>query len=272
MSVSVVAPPLYAVESLPVAAHQPAFALLWQPLSVAALLFYLSYGLDLDHWLAGVWYQLEGGRWALQQHWLAEDVLHRGVRSVNQLAVAALLGFSVWQSWRSRFEPARRQSQRPLWLLTSAVALSLALVGLLKHSMPMACPWDLQAFGGTLAFTGLWQAWPAGQAPIACFPAGHASIGYAWLALYFYARQQQSRHARRWLLAALAAGVVLGLTQQLRGAHFLSHDIVTAALCWTVSWTLFRFGIARPVVTPRLASLGAQDKMPAVAATEGVCE
>ena len=67
----------------------------------------------------------------------------------------------------------------------------------------------------------------------ACFPAGHASAGYAWMALYFFFLA--TRPQWRWL--GLAVGIVLGLlfgvVQQLRGAHFLSHDLWTAVICWS---------------------------------------
>jgi hypothetical protein len=38
-------------------------------------------------------------------------------------------------------------------------------------------------------------------------------------------------------------GVVFGATQQLRGAHFLSHDLWTAAICWfnSLGWYWFAF-------------------------------
>ena len=34
----------------------------------------------------------------------------------------------------------------------------------------------------------------------------------------------------------MAAGFALGLAQQMRGAHFMSHTLWTAWLCWTASW------------------------------------
>ena len=36
--------------------------------------------------------------------------------------------------------------------------------------------------------------------------------------------------------AALLAGFSLGLAQQVRGAHFMSHTLWTAWLCWTTAW------------------------------------
>jgi hypothetical protein len=38
----------------------------------------------------------------------------------------------------------------------------------------------------------------------------------------------------KYLFIAMTAGIVLGLSQQMRGAHFMSHTLWTAWLCWTV--------------------------------------
>jgi membrane-associated PAP2 superfamily phosphatase len=34
--------------------------------------------------------------------------------------------------------------------------------------------------------------------------------------------------------------VTFGIAQQFRGAHFLSHDLWTAMICWTVAFGLYR--------------------------------
>jgi len=65
-----------------------------------------------------------------------------------------------------------------------------------------------------------------------CFPAGHASAGFAFIGGFFALRHTLPRTARRWLAGALAAGLVLGLAQQVRGAHYMSHTLWTAWLCW----------------------------------------
>jgi membrane-associated PAP2 superfamily phosphatase len=52
---------------------------------------------------------------------------------------------------------------------------------------------------------------------------------------YFAFNASCQRLARQWLAAALAAGMVLGLAQQWRGAHFMSHTLWSAAVCWAVA-------------------------------------
>jgi membrane-associated PAP2 superfamily phosphatase len=74
-----------------------------------------------------------------------------------------------------------------------------------------------------------------------CFPAAHASSGYALAALYFLLRERNRRAARLGLALGLGMGVVFGLAQQSRGAHFVSHDIWSAMLVWTVSSLLYTY-------------------------------
>ena len=71
--------------------------------------------------------------------------------------------------------------------------------------------------------------------PGRCFPAGHASAGYAWLALFFFFTAVKPA-CRRWGLAiGIGLGLLFGIAQQLRGAHFLSHDVFTAMICWSIA-------------------------------------
>jgi membrane-associated PAP2 superfamily phosphatase len=107
------------------------------------------------------------------------------------------------------------------------------------------CPWDLVGFGGTRSYHDLLAALPAHASPGRCFPAGHASAGYAWLALFFFLGD--TRPSLRWkgFAVGLGAGVVFGIAQQLRGAHFASHDLWTLMLCWLVAVLLHRAMFAR---------------------------
>jgi len=116
-----------------------------------------------------------------------------------------------------------------------SLLLSFSIVALLKRVLPAECPWDLQQFGGDLPFIGVFADRPAAMHPTQCFPAGHASVGYAWVALYFYFLPVCARKARIGLTPGLLLGLLLGVTQQLRGAHFFSHDLTTLWLCWVVS-------------------------------------
>ena len=72
-----------------------------------------------------------------------------------------------------------------------------------------------------------------------CFPAGHASAGYAWVALYFFFLARRPAWRWRGLAIGLIAGAVFGIAQQLRGAHFFSHDLWTLMICWSTALLLY---------------------------------
>ncbi|QWP77243.1 phosphatase PAP2 family protein [Lysobacter sp. K5869] len=207
---------------------------LWPLLAVLALST-LSMGLGGDFWLADRWYALQGGRWALENAYLTEHVIHRFGRDAS---TAAWLGaFAFWVFARSR--PALADWRRPLAYLLLATLLSVSLVSGLKSLTNMDCPWDLARYGGDLPFYGLFASRPAGLDRGVCFPAGHASGGYAWVALYFFFLQVRPRLRWTGLAIGLGVGLVFGISQQLRGAHFLSHDVWTLAISWFVALTLY---------------------------------
>lgn len=198
-------------------------------LSLAVLLAWDASGLDL--WLAGLSASTAG--FPLRNHPFLTVVLHDGAR----LLTAVLLVMLALSTARP-FGPLRQLDLRHrLWLL-AAVSTGMLLVSAIKRLTLTDCPWELAAFGGQLPFVSHWN-WGvmAGDRPGHCFPAGHASAGFAWVAGWF-AWPRGSRTGRRWLAASLAAGLVLGVAQQLRGAHFMSHTLWTAWACWTWSWAL----------------------------------
>lgn len=103
-------------------------------------------------------------------------------------------------------------------------------------------------WNGVFPPTGLWR---GGR----CFPAGHASGGFALIMLYFAVPNARWRWMG--LAAGLAAGWLMGGYQMLRGEHFLSHTVTTMLLAWLVDLLIIlvverfrdRIGVAGP---PRL--------------------
>lgn len=202
------------------------------PTTVFVIGFGIFYGAGLDFSLASAIFELEGGRWQLTDHWLLSEVLHSGSRLLNNITLAILLVLWLYQQLSSKTTSERTIA---LTKLVLSLLLSFSVVALVKRLLPAECPWDLQQFGGDLPFIGVFADRPANMHPTQCFPAGHASVGYAWIALYFYFLPVCAKKARAGLTIGLLLGLLLGLTQQLRGAHFLSHDLTTLWVCWMVS-------------------------------------
>lgn len=188
-----------------------------------------------DLWLADRLYAWEGGRWALREAWMTRQVLHLGGRNLSALLWLTMLAAWLAACLHGGWAPLRR----PLGYLLLATAGAAAAVSLLKGVTAMDCPWDLSRYGGRLPMIGLLTARPPELPVAACFPAGHASGGYAWLASYFFLRVAWPRARHAGLAFGLAMGLAFGIAQQLRGAHFLSHDVWTAAICWFVALGLY---------------------------------
>lgn len=214
---------------------------LWLPLLAFAAAIATIGLLQLDWSLAHRLYAWEGYRWVLKKAFLTEAVLHR---SGHDLSVAAWVG--VLAAWSAAL---KRESlalwRKPLGYLALSVLVSTLLISWIKSWSNMDCPWDIEGLGGMRPYVELLAARPAWLPDGRCFPAGHASGGYAWMSLYFFCLL--SRPQLRWLglAAGLGAGLVFGIGQQLRGAHFLSHDLWTAMLCWLVAFGLYC--VFRPV-------------------------
>ena len=167
----------------------------------------------------------------LRDHWFFVQVMHEGPRRLAWLIVLALLVF-IWRP--VAFLRRIHRGERVQLALTTL--LSLAVVTGLKYASTTSCPWDLTEFGGVARYASHWALGTLDGGGGKCFPAGHASAGFAFIGGYFALRHHQPRAARIGLACALSAGLTLGGAQQVRGAHFLSHTLWTGWLCWTTGW------------------------------------
>tara|TARA_R110000868_G_scaffold209273_3_gene458939 strand:+ start:1275 stop:2057 length:783 start_codon:yes stop_codon:yes gene_type:complete len=194
-------------------------------------IIFLQYS-GLDAWLASQIYAYNQG-WLWQDSWLLEQVLHKGGRT---LITVWLIGLLLLTSVSFIFKLLNGTQRFALLYLTCASLISILVISALKQVTLLPCPWDVQGLGGEQAYVYLHQAVSSHLQGRQCFPAGHASGGYALFSLYFAAQigysTQGKMPSRYWLLPGLVAGGLFGLAQQFRGAHFLSHDLTTAILCW----------------------------------------
>jgi membrane-associated PAP2 superfamily phosphatase len=188
--------------------------------------------LDLDRRITHAWYyDLVHGTWLGEGSgaWWARDLLHSAGRwLVRLVALAALIAWLV-----TRF---RRRAAFALL----AILLATGIVGGLKAVTNVDCPWDLEEFNGDRPYIGLFADRPAGLPHARCFPGAHASSGFAMMFGYFLLRDSSRRWARRALAGGLLVGLLFSLGQEARGAHFVSHDLTSAAVVWFVQLVLYR--------------------------------
>jgi len=170
--------------------------------------------------------------------------LHERGKQLALLA-AMLLLLMVWRPigpWRQVSRPARLAS-------ALAVLASVLTVSLLKRHSLTSCPWDLQIFGGAARYVSHWSWGVADGGHAGCFPGGHAAGALGLMPASLPFLQAQEKALRRFGLAlfalALLSGLLFGLVQTVRGAHYPSHTLWTACICWCAGWLSFQ-GLLRP--------------------------
>jgi membrane-associated PAP2 superfamily phosphatase len=204
------------------------------PLVAAILVLASLERTGVDLWLADRWYAFEGYHWALRNHWLVNQVIHRdGKELLAGLGLA--LAITLAASYRL---PRLQNWRRPIAYLLTCMVVLPALIAGFKHFSSAPCPWDLVRYGGGLPYHHSLSYFFGAAGTGHCFPAGHASGGFALLALYF-ATYFYARYPAIYLLPGLLIGFTFAFGQEARGAHFISHDLWTLSLCWFGALGLF---------------------------------
>lgn len=182
----------------------------------------------LDQVVSG-WFGSAGG-FAWRDAWLTSTLLHGGGRLVAWLLLTLMAVDALRPRWLPQRGPSR--AERRCWLGVTLVCL--VLVPALKRTSSSSCPWDLAPFGGIAAYVPHWRLGVVDGGPGHCFPSGHAVAAFAFFSGYFLWRDYRSNAARRGLAAVCLAGGVFGAVQVVRGAHFVSHVLWSAWICWVL--------------------------------------
>lgn len=188
----------------------------------------------IDLWLAGNFYDASTGTWPYQSSFITSNVLHTGGR--NFIVFCALINLlAIFASFvDSRLAPYRKH----LMFMFIAALSGPLLVGLLKNSTYIYTPWDLQFFGGDKPYIRIFDVVSADASVGHAFPGGHSSGGFAYISAFFALSAMGSKYRYYGWYVPIFCGLVFAATQEIRGAHFLSHDLFSFAICWLVAFSL----------------------------------
>lgn len=206
---------------------------LWGVYTWVALMCLLAWdfaGLDLP----AMQLLADASGFGLRDNFWMKTVLHTGARRLATVIFLGLLAMIWWP-----FGPFRSLNRLQRIEIVTGIVLGLMTISGLKSISLTSCPWDLQGFGGVARYVSHWQWGITDGGGGRCFPGGHASSAMAFLGLSLpwltSGLPTQQKTGRRLLAAVLLLGLLLGLTQTLRGAHYPSHTLWTGFICWAVA-------------------------------------
>ena len=220
------------------------------PLFAASLILWTIYILGIDERITRLFFDPLTQQFPWRNYWFLEVVMHYWIKyAVVVLAVMVLAAFAL--SFRiGSIAPLRRV----LLFLVLAMGLSTAAVSYLKGVNPKQCPYDLKMYGGYAPYVALFEKTPEGVKPGRCWPGGHSSTGFCLMAFYFAGRHLRNRRLAYWgLFGGFGLGFVLGLGRVMQGAHFLSHQLWTALICWLVMLALYELLLRRQPIPEKEA-------------------
>lgn len=203
-------------------------------LIIGITLLLAVYWFELDFIIADYIYgQFE---WKFKQSFIVEGLLHKFTRI---MLIAIYLGI-IYKLIKKVLKAVDPSGTYNLFILILAIGSSVIVVSVAKRFMDVDCPWDLIRYGGDKPFFPLFEYNSQNLPSAHCFPASHASVGFSWIALFFYFEVMKSKLKFKALGLVLFMGSVFGFAQQLRGAHFISHDLWSYLICLATCMLIYK--------------------------------
>lgn len=194
------------------------------------------YSAELDVWLIN------------SEQPLLRFLLYDGIR---QLYIIVALGFILLASIQTK-RPLLVAKRREILVICATLIAVPLVINVLKAVTNIPCPKDLILFGGGYPHVTLFRSYPLDfiQAErIRCYPAGHASGGFALMSLALLFASPRKRNVVA--LSACGLGWVVGLYKMAIGDHFLSHTVVTMLIAMLIILLLDRFiRVGKDMPTP----------------------
>jgi membrane-associated PAP2 superfamily phosphatase len=182
-----------------------------------------------------IFYDAGTHTWPLKNGLVTSALLHTAGKNLVVAAMVSVLLVLVLTFFVKRLRPLRKGAA----YLLAGTLLGVIIVSILKSSTHIYTPWNLQMFGGDKPYIRLFDPAPAGLPVGHGFPGGHSSGGFGFLSVYFLLSFYAPRYRYFGLALGLGLGGVFAIAQELRGAHFLSHDLFSLVICWYAALLVF---------------------------------
>lgn len=205
-------------------------------ISMLAVVLYVFFPIAgaLDRNIIENWMTSQGNFY-LREHWALVTLGHQYVKWILIFCMLLVLlrwivSFNFKQSRTKQSQSNQKYGNQ--WrsgYFFLMLLLPIMLIGILKAHSVHACPWNM-TLNTQDHFIWILDA-KAGH----CFPGGHSSAGFSIMAGYFLYRDRDKKLAHFYFIAGIVLGFAMGWAQMMRGAHFLSHNLWTGLIIWTVN-------------------------------------
>lgn len=191
-------------------------------LLTAVLLF--EYYTDADIVLQNYFYDAANRQWMInpEKHKQLGMIFYKGLKNV---LIASGIFCLLYLAASLKYPKLQKHRKLVSVFLLSVIFVPLIVAGA-KYITNVYCPYQLDIYNGSYPFVRIIADYPEGfvqPKPGRCFPAGHATAGFAFMALFYCFQKMQYRIAG--LLLGITLGWTAGTYQMMRGQHFLSHTL-----------------------------------------------
>ena len=206
--------------------------------SIIATILLFEYT-NIDTTLQNYFYNFGTHKWLIDRNEpILKFIFYNGIKKLLIIfAVLMLVSLIFFRKKR-----VIQEYKKGLILVVLSAILIPVIVGGLKATTNTPCPKNTEHFGGVYPDIKVLDSYPKSfkqNKKIKCWPAGHASGGFALFSLFFLFKSSKNR--KRALALAMFVGWSMSLYKMFIGDHFLSHSLVTMELAWLIVLILEKY-------------------------------
>lgn len=197
---------------------------------IFSVVFFEWSGIDIT--VQDIFYNFETKEWLINRgDKLLRFVFYDGIKKVYYLFVLTILVTILFFRKNGK---VKRYNRGLLIVFLSLVFVPL-IVGGLKAVTNTPCAKNIVRYNGNYPYVTVLGSYPENfeqTEKMECYPAGHASGGFALLSLFFLFRNRKYRKIA--VGGGMLVGWSVGAYKMMIGDHFLSHTVASMILAWLV--------------------------------------
>ena len=194
---------------------------------------------NLDILIQNFFYNFESKSWLIDKNEpILKFFLYDGMK-IFLIAIAVGILFSLIFLRKNKII---QEYKKGLIIVLLAAFFIPLFIGSLKAISNTPCPCNIVNFNGKYPDIKVFDSYPKDfvqPSKAKCWPAGHASGGFALMALFFLFKTPINQ--KRALIIGLVVGWSMGTYKMLLGDHFLSHTIITMMMAWLIILIIVKF-------------------------------